>query len=177
MAFCPNCGNRIDENARFCNSCGTAVVNAAPPAPAEPVVLTAPVVPVVPAAPQYIAPDYTPKIPGKVKAWGFIGLGLGAYGLVYAVLGLIYAFIYMMAAMATAVGTGGYSGMGIAAMFFAVIMGACSFPPALIGRSLCGNSQDAGNTSRACSIGSKLCLAAIIVSAAMMACGFFALLF
>ena len=48
MAFCPNCGNKIEEGCAFCGACGTRV--AAPAAPA------APVAPVEPAAPAWAAP-------------------------------------------------------------------------------------------------------------------------
>jgi phage shock protein C len=32
--FCPQCGNQIDSNARFCAACGAAVSSAVPPPPA-----------------------------------------------------------------------------------------------------------------------------------------------
>lgn len=35
MAFCVNCGNQLNEGARFCTNCGTQVA-AAPPRPAAP---------------------------------------------------------------------------------------------------------------------------------------------
>lgn len=35
MAFCVNCGNQLNEGARFCTNCGTQVA-AAPPRPAPP---------------------------------------------------------------------------------------------------------------------------------------------
>jgi phage shock protein C len=32
--FCPQCGNQIDSNARFCAACGAPVSSAVPPPPA-----------------------------------------------------------------------------------------------------------------------------------------------
>jgi phage shock protein C len=33
--FCPQCGNEIDSNARFCAACGAAVSSAPPPPPSD----------------------------------------------------------------------------------------------------------------------------------------------
>ena len=77
MAFCGNCGTKMEDNQRFCPECGTDVTGAAPaqqaaepvqtfeqPAVTPPVVEQAPVVeqPVTyqPAAPQPEAQAYTP---------------------------------------------------------------------------------------------------------------------
>ncbi len=53
MAFCNNCGAQLEENAKFCPSCGTAQTEQAPAVldtPVEPVTPMEPVTPVTPAA-------------------------------------------------------------------------------------------------------------------------------
>lgn len=53
--FCVNCGNRLPDNAKFCNQCGKPVAGAAPVAPP-------PVVPVTPVAPPSAAPVEPVKV-------------------------------------------------------------------------------------------------------------------
>ena len=38
MPYCRRCGTKLDEDARFCQKCGTQVVTFAPAAPARPAV-------------------------------------------------------------------------------------------------------------------------------------------
>lgn len=109
--FCPKCGTRVEDNARFCNNCGNALtlqtatypapanpapanpVSAEPATPPEPFAAdsTAPVdanpAPSAPYAPYFAAPTYAPyptEAPkkSKKKLWLIIG---GAAVLVAAV--------------------------------------------------------------------------------------------
>ena len=169
MAFCSNCGNQIDANTKFCGICGAPVE--APVAPAAPVPPVAPVVtPVVetPVQPTFVAPppvmpEYVypaePVVSAKDKAMGFVGMGLAIGGLFLAIFGIIY----------TLIGLGAEMGMGFG---MSIGFGIFTRPLSIVGKILCGRSQDAGNTSGACSVGAKLALAAIIVSAVMMFFGF-----
>lgn len=63
MAFCPNCGARIMENAKFCTECGTKIEAPKPPQPAPPPqpVYEAPAA--VPPQPVYEAPAAVPPQP------------------------------------------------------------------------------------------------------------------
>lgn len=65
--FCPNCGNQIADNAKFCSACGSPIAQAAAPAePAKPVEPVAPVEfaqPVVPVEPVIPAAPAQPVIP------------------------------------------------------------------------------------------------------------------
>lgn len=172
MSFCTHCGNALGADAKFCGKCGAAVaapVAAAPvveapvvaaPVVEAPVVEIIPEVAAVPAAPVYVAPvvNTEPVLSTKDKVLGFVGMGLGIGALFFAIVGLLYTMIGMEA---YAMGFG----MSFAFSLFSV-------PMAIIGRILCGKSMDAGNTSAACSVGSKLSLAAIIVSGVMVFLGF-----
>ncbi len=42
MTYCPNCGNRVPEGARFCGACGTALTDAASPPGSGPPAYSAP---------------------------------------------------------------------------------------------------------------------------------------
>lgn len=171
MAFCSNCGNQIDANTKFCGICGAPVE--APVAPAAPAAPATPVTPVqetyyqeTPVQPTFVAPppvmpvyQAEPVVSAKDKALGFVGMGLGIGGLFLAIFGIIYTLIGLSAEM----------GMGFG---MSIGFGIFTWPLSIVGKILCGRSQDAGNTSGACSAGAKLALAAIIVSAVMMFFGF-----
>ena len=78
--FCKNCGAKIDDTAKFCPSCGTAidVAPAAPAAPATPPPYGAGSAPTTP-PPAYGAPGYgAPGAPGA--PYGAPGYGAPAYG-------------------------------------------------------------------------------------------------
>ena len=158
MAYCSNCGNQIEDSAKFCSSCGTPVPVAAPAAPVH----TAPAVPVytAPAEQTYIVPAAPAKkaVPVKTKVLGFIGMGLGIGGLFFAIIGMLYTLIGMYE-------NGLAFGMSVAFGGFAAL------PMSIVGKILCNQSVQAGNTARACSIGSKLSVAAIIVSGVMLFLG------
>lgn len=174
MIFCSQCGAAMEDNAKFCQKCGNPVAPAAPEAP----VYTQPQY----AQPQYAQPQYTqpqytqpqapvypqsaypqpvsayqpeePAVPGKVKANGFVGMGLAIGGLIFAVIGILYTLIFME--------------MPPAGFVFALVMGIFSMPLSFVGRSLCNKSIDQGNTSNSCSVGLKIGIAAIIVSGIML---------
>ena len=142
MSYCTKCGNQMEENARFCNRCGAAVEAAAADS------FYTQSVPVM---------DAEPVVSVKDKVLGFVGMGLGISGLFIAVLGLLYTLIGMLE-------TGVALGMAIA-------FGMFSFPLGFVGRALSKKSAEGGNLSRACSVGSALALAAIIVSFVMLFLG------
>jgi len=172
MSYCSQCGNAIDNGAKFCSHCGAAVAAAAAPVYNEvPEVNTLPVEPApVVAAPVATAPVATapvatapavaaePVVSAGTKVLGFVGMGLSIFALAFAsicvliVLGLVEE-----------------TGAGFA---FSLVYSMLTVPPAIIGRILCGKSMAAGNTSAVCSVGSKLSLAAIIVSGVMLFLGF-----
>ncbi len=66
MAFCPNCGTKLEEGKRFCHNCGTQIeAPAAPPAPSfdDGPVQAAPMPEVeVQEAPQQPAEDFSSKV-------------------------------------------------------------------------------------------------------------------
>ena len=183
MAFCPNCGIELTGEDKFCPGCGKAVearqapvqeatVQEIPVTPvyAEP---SAPVYP-IPTAPVYTAPTAAAyqaasttvtavtEVPVKAKVMGFVGMGLSIGGLMFGVIGLLYTFLGL------SIGEG-------AGFMFAFVYGAFTLPLGLIGRSLCNKSQWAGFQSAACSVGSKLGIATIIVTAVMLFFGFVSL--
>ena len=167
MFFCSNCGAKLEDGSKFCTTCGTPVAPAAEPA-TQPVVEEVPVAPVYsapvepvyapPSAPTYsapVSPVYaTVEVPTNVKIQGFVGMGLAIGGLFFAALGLLCAMIGI-----------GEEGLGFG---YSIGYGIFSWPLSIVGKILCGKSQEAGNTSTPCSVGSKLGLAGIIVSAVMM---------
>ena len=167
MFFCSNCGAKLEDGSKFCTVCGTAVAPVAEPQ-AQPVVEEVPVAPVYsapvepvyahPSAPTYsapVSPVYaTVEVPTNVKIQGFVGMGLAIGGLFFAALGVLYVLIGMVE-----------EGLGFG---FSIGFGIFSWPLSIVGKILCGKSQEAGNTSTPCSVGSKLGLAGIIVSAVMM---------
>ena len=159
MAYCTKCGNQIDAAAKFCSSCGTPVPTPAPVTPAY----TAPAEPVytVPVAQTYIVPaaPVVSKVSVKAKVLGFVGMGIGIGALFFAIYGLIVTLIGMEE-------TGMGFGMAIAFSLFA------SLPLGIVGKILSNQSMQSGNTSGACSAGSKLSIAAIIVSGVMLFLGF-----
>jgi hypothetical protein len=99
-----------------------------------------------------------PACSGKTKALGFVGMGLAISGLVFSVLGLLYTFI-------------GIAAEGILAFAFSFSFGMFSLPLSIVGRVLSNRSFSMGNLSAACSVGSKMGLAGIIVSAVMLFIG------
>lgn len=142
MSFCSHCGNQMETGDKFCRVCGTAV-----PEESAPQNVPAPV-----------AVKAEPVISGKVKALGFVGMGLGIGGVVFGALGVLYTLIGM--AMPP---------MGIT---FALIFGLFSVPLSIVGRILSYKSIEGGNTSGVCSAGTKLGMAGLIVSAVMLFFGF-----
>jgi len=185
MAFCPNCGNQIEEGSAFCGACGTSVAtNAAQPA--------APVQPAAPAwsapaqsapawsapqaptytAPTYAAPTYTTpgyrapvqeEISGGTRAKGIIGMIASIFGMILAIIGLIGTLTFL--------GTW-WSEPGFE---YALIMMIFSLPLSIVGRVLSSSSQDAGNDSGVCGAGKAMGLVGIILTAVMMFFGFICL--
>lgn len=148
MAFCSNCGNQLDTSAKFCGNCGAPVA-----VPAEPVASET-FVPVAPAEPErvYMA---EPVISVKTKVFGFVGMGLGIGGLFFAIIGVLYTLMGCFAEIGVGFG-------------FSLGIGAFSWPLCIVGKIFCARSQESGNTSNVCSIGSKLSIAGMIVSGVMM---------
>ena len=157
MSFCSNCGNPLEENAKFCSKCGSAIAAPAevPAAPAEPV-YSAPVY-----TPIYNAPAVIPEVSGKTKALGFVGMGLGIGGLFFAIFGLLFTIANMDS----------YYDDGTA-LFLAIYMSIFSMPLSIVGRILAGKSRDGGNLSSVCRVGTSLGLAGLIVSCVMLFLGF-----
>ena len=185
MPFCSKCGTPTNESDKFCMHCGTPVAAPVQPEPVAPVapvqpepvapvapVQPEPVVPVAPVQPEPAAPvapvqpepvpvcvaPAEPVVSGKDKALGFVGMGLAILGLFFACIGILYTMIGMSE-------QGFGFGMAFAFSLF-------SLPLSIVGGVLCGNSYNAGNRSTACSVGSKLRIAGIIVSAVMLFLGF-----
>lgn len=152
MPFCSNCGKSLGATSNFCPNCGTAIAEVTP----EPAAV------IVESAPQVYE---APVVPTKAKVLGFVGMGVAIFGLVLAVFGLLYTFIGM-AAEETGLGFGMSVGFGL-----------FSLPCSIVGRILCRNSVDMGNCSKSCSVGSKMGIAGIIVSAVMLFFGLITLTF
>ena len=169
----------MDANAKFCPSCGTSV--SAPAAPVSPAAPSEPVAPVTPTPnPSYYSapsePVYTPNpsyytiptvaatrvVSAKDKAMGFVGMGLGIGGLFFAVLAVICALALMS--------------MQVFSFTYAFVYTLFSLPLSIVGTVLSGKSEAAGNTSTPCSVGGKLGLAGIIVSAAALFLSFISLI-
>ena len=93
---------------------------------------------------------------------GIVGMSLSIAGLVFAVLGLLYTLLGL-----------GETGLGFGV---AIGFGMFSLPLGIVGKILAGKSADAGNTSTPCSVGARMGLASIIVSAVMFFFGFINLL-
>ncbi len=151
MQYCTNCGNVMDDNAKFCSKCGTS---AAAPASKAPVYSQ----PVAPAYSQPVARSAEPIISIKAKALGFVGMGLGIAGLIFAIIGLLYTFV-------------GISEQGLG-FGFSIAFSLFSMPVSIIGRIMAGQAMDGGNTSGSCTAGANLSLAAIIVTCVMLFFGF-----
>lgn len=163
MSFCSNCGHPLEDGNKFCSVCGARVaapvvteptpvepVMAEPVRPAEPVYTYEPVRPVAPAVPAAPVPSR------KDKIMGFVGMGLSIGGLFLGAIGLLYTLVFLAEEVA------------VATTVFAWFIGMFSMPLSIVGRILSKKSMDAGNVSTPCSIGCKLGLAGIIVSAVML---------
>ena len=113
-----------------------------------------------PVVPVYAVPAVAEKsgVSVKTKVLGFVGMGLGIGGLVFAVLGIIYTLAGMVE-----------MGLGFG---FAIAFSLFSMPCSIVGMVLCKQSQDAGNTATPCSVGTKLSVAGLIVSGVMLFLGF-----
>ncbi len=154
MAFCSNCGNQLDTSAKFCGNCGAPVA-----VPAESVAapeLEAPVA-VAPAEPERVY-MVEPAVSVKTKVFGFVGMGLAIGGLFLAIIGVLYTLMGCFAEIGVGFG-------------FSLGIGAFSWPLCILGKIFCTRSQEGGNTSNVCSIGSKLSIAGMIVSGVMMFLG------
>ena len=152
MSVCSKCGNQVPEDMIFCGLCGTAVENK----PAY-----------IPVAQE---PAYTvvaPRVPGGVKAQGFIGMGLSIRGLYSGVIGMPIVLLLEVCAML-------YIWFGLAivpsfyALLYAFVFCTISLPPSIVGMVLCAQSRKRGNPSRACTAGRRLALSSIIVNAVMI---------
>ncbi len=115
------------------------------------------------AAPVIVEPaPHIREVPVKAKVMGFIGMGLSIGGLIMAIIGLLYTFIFI-------------SIEPEAGFVFSLIYGLFSLPLSIVGGMLCKNSAGMGNRSAACSAGSKLGVAGIIVSGVMLFFGLISL--
>ena len=146
MSFCTNCSHPLDAADKFCKNCGAAVAAAS-----------------VPEAPVIVEPYSAPAPSTKSKLLGFVGMGLAIGGLVFAVLGLLYTFIGMVSD-------------GVLAFAFSVSFGLFSLPVSIVGGVLCNQSMAMGNHATPCSVGAKLRVAGIIVSAGMLFFGLIGLM-
>lgn len=154
MSFCTNCSNPLGAGDKFCKNCGASVVECA----------TAYSVPVTPVIVESTPQVYCePVCSAKSKALGFVGMGLAIGGLVFGVIGLLYTMM-------------GLSFDGAYAFGFAFAFSFFSMPLSIIGGIFCNTSISMGNRSSACSVGSKLRVAGIIVSATMLFLGFIGLM-
>ncbi|MBO5892536.1 MAG: zinc ribbon domain-containing protein [Oscillospiraceae bacterium] len=158
MSFCSNCGNHLDENAKFCSKCGSPIAAPAESTPAEPV-YSAPVY-----TPTYNTPAVIPEVTGKTKALGFIGMGLGIGGFVFAIIGIICVLSFMWDSFFVEM-----------AFFWSLYLSFFSMPMSIIGRILAGKSIEGGNTSGVCRAGTGLGLAGVIISCVMLFLGFISL--
>ena len=157
MPYCSNCGHQVEATDKFCGGCGAPV--SAPAAAPAPEAAPAPQVVVAPAPqPVPVAQPATPEISSKTKVFGFVGMGLGIGGLFFAVLGIIYTLVGM-----------GETGLGFG---MSVGFGLFSAPMSILGIKFSNDSARAGNSSKCCTVGSKLGLAGIIVSGVMLFLGF-----
>lgn len=190
MLFCTKCGTQLNPGTSFCHNCGAPVQAPAEPAATEPL-YTAPAEPTyvapAPVEPAYVAPTYTPPaytppvytppapeyqnvpvyhaepvVAPKAKALGFVSMGLGIGGLFFAVIGLLYTFIGLEA-----------DGLGFA---FALVFSILALPCSILGKVFHNKAEEGGNTSTPPSVGNKLGLAGIIVSAVMLFFGFISLM-
>lgn len=145
MTFCSQCGNQLASGDKFCRSCGASVPEATVQNTPAPVMVKA-----------------EPVVSGKIKALGFVGMGLGIGGVAMGSLGLLYSLI----------------GLNLVGMGFvwAMIFGLFSVPLSIVGRILSNKSIEGGNTSGAASAGAKLGIAGLIVSAVMLFFGFISLI-
>lgn len=150
MSFCSNCGNPLDTTSKFCSNCGAPIAQA----PVAQAPVAAPVI--VESAP------YIREVPVKAKVTGFIGMGLSIGGLIMAIIGLLYTFMFI-------------SIEPEAGFVFSIVFSLFSLPLSIVGRVLCKNSAAMGNRSSACSAGSKLGVAGIIVSGVMLFFGLISL--
>ena len=152
MFYCSNCGNPLESSGKFCAKCGAPIPqNGAYTASEAPVV--------VEPVPQVCG---TPVCSTKAKVLGFVGMGLSIGGIVMAVLGILYTCL----SLATD---------EVLAFAFSFAFGIFSLPLSIVGGILSDRSSFMGNRSAACSVGAKLRVAGIIVSAVMLFLGFISL--
>jgi len=92
MAYCTNCGNQVDDAARFCNVCGTVVTGAlaTAPQPAPTSGVQSPPQPAAPPPPPQAAPLPPQAAPAGLDIANNWGIPLLAAGLL---MGLIALFI------------------------------------------------------------------------------------
>lgn len=184
MLFCINCGTQLNPGDGFCRSCGTPVPAQTPAEPVAAETTYAPPAPVEPtyAPPAYTPPPYTPPvytppapeynnipvyhaepvITPKAKALGFVGMSLGIAGLFFAVIGLLYTLIGLEEE--------------VVGFVFAMVFSILSLPCSILGKVFYSKAEEAGNTTTPPSVGNKLGLAGIIVSAVMLFFGFISLM-
>lgn len=152
MSFCVKCGYRIESDDKFCFACGAPVAGRE----SEPAPVAAPYPVVQPG----LVPVMTepPRLSVKTKVLGFVGMGLSIGGFVIAILGILYTMIFMEIPPAGAV--------------FAFYLSVFSMPLSIVGRILSKKSIEGGNQSTVCTVGTRLGLAGIIISAVMLFLGF-----
>ncbi len=101
--FCPNCGSQIDDNSKFCASCGATVVEEPAPQP-EPQAQQPQYQQPQYQQPQYQQPQYQQPQRQQpqymyVKKRPVPGRGLGIAGMVLGIISLVYAFAGFVAAI------------------------------------------------------------------------------
>lgn len=151
MAYCFECGTKLEASDKFCSQCGTPVrayqtpesevqpVNAMPEVPVMPAEPVAPMVPYAPAEPA------TPTVPVKAKVFGFVGMGLSIAGLVFSCIGMLYTLLGM-----------GLEGLGL---LFAIIYAVIATPFAVAGLVLSKKAKGLGFKGAAATVGVGLGIA------------------
>lgn len=175
MSFCPNCGSQVPSDNKFCSVCGSPVdtekkietpINYTVAEPTYTAYSQ-------PAYPTYTEPVVAAPAPvsAKSKVKGFIGMGVSIEGFIVAILGVIYTLI-SIAFVAEPYMYEAFIGMFVMAAIFNII----GLVSCIIGRVLCRKSEQEGFTSKACSVGSKLGLVGIILSAVALGVGIICLI-
>lgn len=106
MAFCTNCGTKVEDGVKFCPECGTQLMGAAPAQPVAPAQPEPPAQPAAPAQPeplvraqepaQQAEPVQQPAQPPKKKGKLPLILGIAAAAAVV-VVGVIIAVVLLVA--------------------------------------------------------------------------------
>lgn len=99
MRYCVNCGNELNEQAHFCENCGTPIPAAAPPVPTAPTQVTVVREPESERDRAFLETTHR-LLRWEKKAWHIAGKVWLIFGIIFAAVMLLFGMIFTLVGIA-----------------------------------------------------------------------------